>query len=1368
MTRLSLSFLGTFQVVLDDKVVRGFRSSNVQGLLVYLALQANQPFARDSLATLFWPEQSDSTARKNLRQTLYQLRKVLDDSDKNEQSFLLVSRQSIQFNPQSNFVLDVAQFLAALDEGDLTTAVSHYTADLLLGFTCDSLEFEEWLRGERERLHGLALRTMERLAARYLRNGRVEAAAAIARQQLTLEAWSETAHQQLMEALALAGNRTAALAQLEQCQAILDEELGISPSPETLALAERIQNNELRPIDPDLIAGRYVLAEEIGRGAMGIVYRGRDNQTGGAVAIKVLDTAKVNQQPELVARFLREGEALQQLNHPNIVKMRAMAEKDGRYYLVMDYIAGGDLQHLLTREPQLAYKRAITITLDLADALTRTHRLGILHRDLKPANVLLDDNGLPRLTDFGIARLGEESELTEHGAILGTLAYLSPEACMGETLDERSDIWSLGVMLYEMLVGERPFTSPTAHATFHAILSNPLPDIRLTRPDIPDALEDLLYRMLTKNRAGRLPSVRLVGAELEAILREAPLPTTSTSPTPPPEPGPALRQTFVTPTPERLARHNLPNQTTPFVGREAELTELARLLADASTQLVTILGPGGMGKTRLSLELAGRLVASTSATQVAFPDGAIFVELAAVNSVEQMLTAVATALGFAIEKELEPIQQIINYLSNKQLMLLLDNFEHLLAPPLNGADVITAVLQATSNVKIIVTTRQRLNLSSETVFTLEGLGIPDWETPDDALSYSAVQLFVQSVRRVQVDFALTAENLPFVTRICRLTEGMPLGIVLAAAWIELLSLAEIADEMQADIDFLESEMGDLPPRQRSMRAVFDYSWALLSPPEQAVLAKLSIFKGGFTREAAQAVTGATLRQLLGLVNKSLVHRDAGNGRFSLHELLRQLAAKKLETQGKTEAIRTAHSRYYLSWAASLEAASQTSQQLEVITVLRRDEQNTLASWLWAAQQGEAALLLSVLPVISFYLLATGSDFEAMRLFQQTLQQLPPGDSTFTDTTDKITLIRASILNRLQDLGFETFEGQPIDIDRLHAYFQACGARLEEALACQHLGYRAMREPNFPQALAYFQRQVDIYEQENEVLRLPLSLGRLSMLMLFAGQIEVAFKLSQRATEISKQASPLFQSAAAFILTMYKLFEENDYAAAQASIAEITAAAHKSWLAGYGAINVLGGLILQGYIALLQGKLDEAQQIRQKAVEIATITNNPRHTERAEAFASLIRLTLGEYQTVQVQIFASREGGLLSIGAIGTALTAYGQGNIPLAVMTIIQNWSTPIATRWLNILLQFMPIVVALVADKGDHARAASLLAMGWAHPSCPRGWWEIMALVQDLEARLQAALSPEVYAAAQARGQEMDVRETAVSLLEELKGMQS
>jgi len=525
VTRLSLEFLGTFRVRLGEQTVTHFRSTNVQALLVYLALQAGRPFPRDSLATLFWPNEPDRSARKNLRQSLYQLRKVLADSDDNRHPFFHVSRQTVQFNVDSRHTLDVADFVEALDARDLETAVSRYHDDLLPAFTTDSREFEEWLRHERERLHRLALEAMEQLADRHLRNGRVDDAQAVARRQLALEPWSESAHRQLIEALALAGNRTAALAQFDRCRAILADEIGVSPAPETIALAERIRKNDLRPIDPHLIAGRYALGEEIGRGAVGVVYRGHDSRTGDPVAVKTLDAARIAGNHLLLERFLREGEALRQLDHPNIVKLLATDERDGRHYLVMEYIEGGDLRRLLDERPELPLADVLTIALDLADALTRAHRLEILHRDLKPANILLDGNGLPHLTDFGVTRLGRERQLTEQGAIVGTFAYLSPEALMGQSLDGRSDIWSFGVLLYEMLAGQRPFTAPTPTAGTAAdvahVLNDPLPDIRDIRPDVPGALEDLLYRMLAKNRADRIPSVRLVGAELEALLRES-------------------------------------------------------------------------------------------------------------------------------------------------------------------------------------------------------------------------------------------------------------------------------------------------------------------------------------------------------------------------------------------------------------------------------------------------------------------------------------------------------------------------------------------------------------------------------------------------------------------------------------------------------------------------------------------------------------------------------------------------------------------------------------------------------------------------------------------------------------------------------
>lgn len=1134
MFLLSLKFLGTFDVALAGQPVSRYRSANVQGLLVYLALQAERPFPRDVLAALFWPDTTNASARQNLRQSLYQLRKVLNISGQ-ERPYLHVTRQTVQFNDASEHSLDVRQFLDALDSGNLETAVSRYTGELLPGFTCDSLPFEDWLRQERERLHGLALQAMADLTARQLRNGRVVEAQAAARRQLELEPWSESAHRQLIEALALAGDRGGALAQFDRCRDVLAAELGLSPEPETIALRDRIQNNELRPVNPNLIAGRYALGPELGRGAMGVVHRGRDSRTGATVAIKKLGAAAIADNPGLVARFQQEAEALRRLNHPNIVELLAVDEKDGRHYLVMAFIPGGDLRQRLQKEGALPLRDALTIALDLADALTRAHRLDILHRDIKPGNVLLDAAGLPRLADFGLARLGQASLITGHEDVLGTVAYLSPEVCLSEPLDGRADIWSFGVLLYEMLLGERPFAAPTPAGTISHILNSPLPDVLALRPDIPEALADLLYRMLAKNRPDRIPSVRLVGAELEAIFQT----TAEKSAAAPSGPPPKGRPAFVTPTPERLlqARHNLPAQTTPFIGREAELAELERLLADVAVRLVTILGPGGMGKTRLSLEIAARLAYGSSITPTPFPDGVVFVELEAVTTMEEMVTAVAAALGFAIEKEPEPQRQVCDFLSNKRLLLLLDNFERLIAP--GGTAVVNAILRAAPQVKLLATSRQKLNLSGETLFLIEGLDFPDWQTTADAMRYSAVQLFVQSARRSRVDFALDEASLPQVTRICRLAAGMPLGIVLAAAWVDMLSLAEIGDEMGADIDFLAGEMGDLPPRQRSMRAVFEYSWELLTERERQLLARLSVFRGGFTREAAQAVAGASLRQLLGLVNKSLALRDAGNGRFSLHDLLRQLAAEKLADRGETDTIRTAHSQYYLSWLASHEMGLKQYIMLPTVRMIQADDQNIRTAWLWAAEIGRASLLTSVMESYPYYFAHIGGEYEANRLYRQALQRLPVGDSTFTDLADDVTFARASLLNHVQELGFsDEYDGQTIDIDRLHAFFRARGARHEEALVSQHLGFRALRNQDVAQAMTYFRAQIEIYEQEGEVFRLPLTLFNLAMMALFAGQVEQGMALGQRCLEVCEGNNNLLHKPMAIGFPgLFLLFEK---------------------------------------------------------------------------------------------------------------------------------------------------------------------------------------------------------------------------------------
>ncbi len=269
-----------------------------------------------------------------------------------------------------------------------------------------------------------------------------------------------------------------------------------------------------------IIAGRFELGPLIGVGATGSVYLGVDTLTGEQAAVKALRRELIGRMPDLVERFRREGEALRRLNHPNIVKVLAAVEEAGQPYIVMEYVSGGSLANLMEQQPQLPLDRAVAIALELADALSRAHHLDILHRDIKPANILLAPDGTPRLTDFGLARLGDQPALTTAGAVLGTFQYLSPEAWRNQKLDARADIWSFGVVLYQMLTGQLPFGGDSAMEMMWSINNQPLPDLHRLRDDLPTELVELVGKMLRRDLAARIPSARLVGAELELIQKK--------------------------------------------------------------------------------------------------------------------------------------------------------------------------------------------------------------------------------------------------------------------------------------------------------------------------------------------------------------------------------------------------------------------------------------------------------------------------------------------------------------------------------------------------------------------------------------------------------------------------------------------------------------------------------------------------------------------------------------------------------------------------------------------------------------------------------------------------------------------------------
>ncbi len=709
-----------------------------------------------------------------------------------------------------------------------------------------------------------------------------------------------------------------------------------------------------------IINERYILHHELGSGGMGVVYLAQDTLADTKVAVKALKTEIAH--AEMIERFKREGEALRDLNHPNIVKMLDAFEHDGQHYLVMEYVLGDDLSYRL-RRGKIPLEDILNLSIDLADALTRAHRLDIIHRDLKPANVLIGDDGVLRLTDFGVAHVGSKERVTETDAIIGTVDYLPPEAFDGTTFDQYGDIWAFGVILFEMLAGERPFKGDSLFEVIQAISTQPIPDLEVINPDCPIALVDLVYRMLERDPRARMSSVRRVGTELEDILQGR-------------DKVVATKRLDDTPLPDysTLARHNLPAQSTPFVGREHELAELENLLKDSDIRLITILAQGGMGKTRLCLELAQRAV-----DQNLYADGVYFVELAPLSDADNIPNAIADAAGYQFLDDDTLKEQLLMILRERHLLLVLDNYEHLS----EGFTIVGDILKSAPNVHIIATSRQRLAQDGETLFHLSGMDFPKWETPDDALEYAAVKLLMNSAKRVRPDFELTGDNLDVVARICILVEGMPLGIVLAASWLAVLSLSEIANEIQGSLDFLETDETDLPERQRSIRAVMGYSWEQMTEVEQQVFMKLSVFRGGFTREAGQSIAGANLRILISLVNKSFIRRDADNGRYEIHELLRQYAEEQLTESDLYDSTRKLYSTYYLEWVQQHAKRFAGHGQSKALMAIHDELDNVRVAWLIAVANRDEALLAKATE-LGFVLFNLSRSKEGLELFDSAL------------------------------------------------------------------------------------------------------------------------------------------------------------------------------------------------------------------------------------------------------------------------------------------------------------------------------------------------------------------------------------------------
>jgi predicted ATPase/DNA-binding SARP family transcriptional activator len=552
--------------------------------------------------------------------------------------------------------------------------------------------------------------------------------------------------------------------------------------------------------------------------------------------------------------------------------------------------------------------------------------------------------------------------------------------------------------------------------------------------------------------------------------------------------------------------HNLPTSTSAFVGRGEELAQVTTHLARADRRLITIVGSGGMGKTRLALEAARRVAADHLGP---FLDGVYFVSLVGVDTAEQVPTAVADELGITLSGRGTPGREVASWLRQRELLLVLDNLEHLLQDD-RLIDWLELLLRMAPAINILVTSRVALNIGAEWTVDLNGLGYPaSAENPaiETMLQFDAVALFVQRVQQVNTTFALSHATTPCTVNICRLVNGIPLAIELAAGWIKLLSCNEIAAEIGRNVDILASNRRDLPARHRSMRAVFDYSWVLLSADEQRALMALSVFRGSFDRQAATAVTDISLFTLDELLNKSWLRvanaseTDAAVGRYLMLEPLRQYAAEQLRlaVDGYDLQVRDRHATHYLTVAAGQESALRGADQSEALAAIRTENDNLRAAWLWAAERGHSDLLNRALDVIF--------DYHDMRSTFRDGQQLL--QFAFDTVQESATELACRLEARLGWLMFHL--GEP-DAATTHLQHALAGARAlslqrEIAFDLNYLGAIARHQGDVEQATGYLDEALTVAQSAEDQFSASIALNNLSQTAMLRGDLNAAQQLA---------------------------------------------------------------------------------------------------------------------------------------------------------------------------------------------------------------------------------------------------------------------
>lgn len=798
--------------------------------------------------------------------------------------------------------------------------------------------------------------------------------------------------------------------------------------------------------------------------------------------------------------------------------------------------------------------------------------------------------------------------------------------------------------------------------------------------------------------------------------------------------------------------YRLPSQPTPFIGRESEVTELIALLNKPDRRLLSLVGPGGTGKTRLALEVAGRLSDS-------FRHGVVFVALAPLHSGADIASAVVNSLGIHIGDAATPRDALVMFLRQREMLLILDNFEHVL----DGVDLITEILAAAPAVRIITTSREVLNLQEEWVVPVRGLRFPEDDEESDPGTYGALALFAERAVRVQHDFSLD-DDYACAVQICRLVGGMPLALELAASWLKTLTCDEIVSEIHKSIDILATSVRNIEERHRSIRTVFDHSWQMCTPSEQAVFGKLCVFRGGFERDAAEAVAGASLLTLSALVEKSMLWK-LPSGRYKIHELLRQYAEEKLDESGDTASIQQAHCDYYARFMQTYTEDIKGRRQLDGLNAIDNDFGNVRVAWTHAIKRSDINSLDRMM--------------EGVALFCDMRARYQVGEAMLERAMTALEARAASdddvcpVWNRLRARWIQVWilqERSPLP-DAIIAHLEKCLALATEqddretvALCLWSTGelnrFERARDygiPAYERALAAYKALDDSYY----VVRVLRGMVHCYFFAMSPDHWQTMIDLNEQHLTLAQSIGDRTGMAhAVYYDGSISLFMPGSGRGDGVSLLREALAIWEE-MGDRKSIGVV--LTALGMFAWLRGDDDQADELLEQAQKIAEDVNFLNTAGMAMSNQGFLAMLAGDLQTAKQLCEASLQFHHSPsttfnrhLAQLGLAMVAIETGEVAQARSLLSQVYQ---AVRFPLAKFLLLPVAAFLLAEDGERISAVKLLSLAATYPGAIRNWMTAWDRLTELHTSLIEKMGQAAYDLAWQQGAQLKLDE-ALQLL--------